>query len=129
ESPDACVRRAAVKALERINTSKQSPVSAPDKAEIPDAGSVLRGCLIGNNSEVQIESSNLSGDVHNMNSLKELELSISVEETEESRAHQNMSPGKKRGIGQTCPYCSRKLNLSTAPNFCPFCGMKLKLKY
>ncbi|HET8688182.1 MAG TPA: HEAT repeat domain-containing protein, partial [Methanosarcina sp.] len=128
ESPDACVRRAALKALERINKSNPAPVSAPDETENPDVEPVLRNCLTGDNSEVHIEASNLSGNIHSMNSLKELELLISTEETKESRAHQNASPGGKKGIGLTCPYCSRTLNLSTAPNFCPFCGMKLELK-
>lgn len=128
ESPDAYIRRAALKALKGINKSNLTPVSGFIETEISDEDSVLRGCLKDGDSEVRIKTSNLSGDIQNMKSLKELELSISVEETEESRVHQSVDSREKKDIGLNCQYCSRNLNLPIAPNFCPFCGMKLRLK-
>ncbi|WP_054864482.1 hypothetical protein [Methanosarcina barkeri] len=115
--------------MKKINKSNSSSVTSPDETEISGAKPVSRNCMTDDDSEVRTETSNISGDICNMNSLKELELSISVEETKESRAHQNAINEKKKGIVLTCPYCSRNLNFTTAPNFCPFCGMKLKLKY
>ena len=129
ENPDTSVRKAALKALERINKSHPSQVRALNKAETPDEAPVLRNCLTGDNAEARIETANLFENIHNTNSLKELELSVSFGETEESRTPQNMGPLEKKGIRLSCPYCSRNLKLSIAPNFCPFCGMKLKLKY
>lgn len=96
ESTDACVRRAALKALEKINKSNSSSVTSPDETEISGAKPVSRNCMTDDDSEVRTETSNISGDICNMNSLKELELSISVEETKESRAHQNAINEKKK---------------------------------
>jgi len=128
ESSDACVRRAALNALERINKSSPLLANVTEKAEIREEEPAMIGCLKGCNSETRIETSKLSGNIHKTSSLKELELSISVEGSEESRAHQNAVPGKRKGTRLTCPYCSGNLNLPIAPNFCPFCGMKLKFK-